>query len=116
MPELYDLINEGANFDFCDENGITPLMKISQDEDATLIKLIIKQVSDINQKDKFNHTALYYATSANNLDGVKTLFNGGAKISDDIYMLAIHNDFKEIANFFDMQDNNKRFLLNNKYP
>ena len=114
MTEFYDLINEGANFDFCDENGITPLMKISQIDDTTLIKLLIKQVSGINQKDKFNHTALYYATLANNLDGVKILFNGGAKIEDDIYMLAVHNEFKEIVKFFDMQDKNKRFFLTQK--
>ncbi len=114
MLELYELINEGANFDFCDEDGITPLMKVAQNDDTTLIKLLIKQVENINQKDKFNYTALYYATSVNNINGVKTLFDGGATISDEIYMLAIHNDFKEITNFFDMQDKDKKFFLTQK--
>jgi len=71
MEEFIELIKDGADFNFCDENGITPLMKASLNPNPTLLKLIIKHSNQINYKDKFNNTALYYATKKNHLENVK---------------------------------------------
>ena len=110
MEELLELIKNGADLNFCDENGKTPLMKVSTKDDVSLLKILIKHTHRIDQKDKFNHTALYYAAKVNNINAVKLLFQNGAIVSDDIYMLCIHNDFKEIVKFFDLQDKDKVFL------
>lgn len=111
MQEIYDLARQGADFNFCDENGVTPLMNISKQNEPVLIELILKKILKIDQKDKFGKTALYYATEANNIEGVKVLVKRGASIFDEIYMLAVHNNFKKIVHLFDMQDKDKRYIL-----
>ena len=111
MEEFIELIKNGADFNFCDENGITPLMKASLNHNPTLLRLIIKHSNQINHKDKFNNTALYYATQENHLENVKILHQYGGKISDEIYMLALHNNFKEIVKYFDQQDPIKSILI-----
>ncbi|HIP13010.1 MAG TPA: ankyrin repeat domain-containing protein [Arcobacter sp.] len=110
MDELLELIKNGADLNFCDENGKTPLMNISSKNDISMLKVLIQHTHRLDQKDKFNHTALYYAVKANNLESVKVLFQNGAVVSDDIYMLSIHNDFKDITKYFDLQDQDKVFL------
>lgn len=114
LEDLYELAKNGANFNICDENGTTPLMSASKKDDVEVIKFLIKHIDRVDQKDHFNHTALYYAVSVNNVEVVKTLYTGGAKVTDDIYMLAVYNDFKQIVNFFDIQDKDKRFMLNKR--
>ena len=115
MEELYDLVSQGADFNFKDENGITPLMNISKQNDPTLIRLIAKNILKIDEKDKFGRSALYHATEANNIQGVEILISRGATIFDEIYMLAVHHNLKDIVNLFDMQDKDKRYMLK-KYP
>lgn len=109
MEELYQLARDGADFNIVDENGMTPLMKASIKGDIELLEFLIKQTSEINFEDKKGHTALYYATKENNLDAVKLLYENGAFVTDFIYMIAIHNNFKSIIKFFDVH--NRKLLL-----
>jgi len=110
MDELLDLIRNGANLNFCDENGKTLLMNASIKNDIDILKVLIKHTDRIDQLDKENHSALHYATKANNSKAVEILINCGARITDDIYMTSIHNDFKDITKIFDLQDKDKIFL------
>lgn len=97
--------------EYANEKGQTPLMHIASSGDHTLLKLIIKQTSNINAEDEDGNSALYYAVEANDLDAVKILFEHGAKITDFIYMMALHKKKKAIVNFFDSQDSNKEIFL-----
>jgi serine/threonine-protein phosphatase 6 regulatory ankyrin repeat subunit B len=111
LDDFYDLVKNGADFNMCDEDGNTHLINASKKDDIELVKFLITQTQRIDQENKFGNTALYYATINNNIQIVEALFNAGAKITDGIYMLAIHNNSKQITKFFDMQDSNKRFML-----
>ena len=97
--------------DFANEKGQTPLMKVSTLNNHTLLKLVIKQTTQINAEDEDGNSALYYAVEANDVDAVRILFEHGAKITDFIYMMALHNKRKKIVEFFDRQDSNKEVFL-----
>ena len=107
MEELYQLANEGADFDIVDELGMSPLMKAALQNDITLVSFLLKHTSNINAEDKMGNSALYYATKNNNIDIVKLLCENGATVTDFIYMVAVHNNFKKITKYFDKlaQDN-----------
>lgn len=101
MQELIALAQQGADFNISDENGVIPLMKAAKKGDPSLVKFMIKHTTCINQEDHYKHTALYYATENNKLEAVKLLCKNGAKITDDIFMLAVHKNFREIVNYFE---------------
>lgn len=111
MEDYYELIHNGVNMDFVNEKGQTPLMRVAASGDHTLLKLVIKQTVQINAEDEDGNSALYYAVEANDLDAVKILYEHGAKITDFIYMMALHNKKKQIVKFFDSQDSNKEIFL-----
>jgi len=110
MKELLEVIENGVDLNHIDKNGMTHLMKAASHDDINILKLILKYSDQLNTKDKFGNTALYYATKANKVDNVKLLHQSGAKITDEIYMLALHNGFKNIVEYFDRQDPIKRIL------
>jgi len=110
MDELLELIKNGADLNFSTPEGKTLLMSASMKNDIEILKLLIKHTDRIDTQDKEQHTALYYATKVNNIKAVEVLVQSGANISDDIYMIAIHNDFKEVTKIFDLQDKDKVYL------
>ena len=112
MDEILELIKNGVDLNFCDENGKTPLIRACMKEDLDILKILIKHTDRIDHEDKSKHTALYYATKLNNIKAVEILVQNGAKINDDIYMTAIYNNYKNITKIFDLQDKDKVFLSN----
>jgi ankyrin repeat protein len=109
MEELYQLAAQGADFNVVDELGMTPLMKAAMKNDIQLLSFMIKQTREINLEDKEGNSALYYATKENNLDAVKLLHENGATVTDFIYMIALHNNFKTITKYFDSHNRNLVF-------
>lgn len=106
MEELYELAAQGADFNGVDENGMNPLMKAAIKGDMELLTFMIKQTRDINLEDREGNSALYYATKENNLHAVKLLHENGAAVTDFVYMIAVHNNFKTITKFFDSHNRN----------
>jgi serine/threonine-protein phosphatase 6 regulatory ankyrin repeat subunit B len=111
VEDYYKLIHEGTNLDFANEKGQTPLMQVAKGGDHTLLKLVIKQTSQLNVEDENGNSAMYYAVEANDLEAVKILYESGANITDFVYMIALHNKRKKIIEFFDKQDSNKDIFL-----
>jgi ankyrin repeat protein len=111
VEDYYQLINEGVSMDFANEKGQTPLMVVASLGDYTLLKLIIKQTTQINAQDEDGNSALYYAVEADDLEAVCILYEHGAIITDFVYMIAVHKKRKQIVKFFDQQDSNKQIFL-----
>lgn len=111
MEDYYQLLKEGANLDIANEKGYTPLMQVAASKDHTLLKLLLQNTTQINAEDEDGNSALYYAVEANDLDAVKILYEHGAKITDFVYMMAVHNKLKSIIKFFDQQDESKSIFL-----
>ena len=75
------LINEGANINEPDSNGMTPLMHAILCQNVEAIETLIKKGADLSIKDKSGYTALYYAVYNNNYTIVKSLIDNGADVN-----------------------------------
>ncbi len=110
MEEIEALINEGLDINQTNQLGFSLLMSGARDGDMGLVKLLVKNGAHINAKDKNHFTALYYSTSTNHLDIVKYLVEHGATIHDEIYMTALHKEFKEITNYYNSLNKSQQIL------
>ena len=110
LDELQELANSGADFNECDNNGENYLIRASKKKNLSLVKFLIQNTDQINKENTKGLTALYYATKFESLDLIKILVQSGAIISDEIYMLSIHNNMKKVTLFFDSFDTNKKIF------
>lgn len=111
MDEYFRLEQEGADFNICNEFGITPLMSAAHSGNIEVVKMLLKYVRNVNQEDKEGNTALYYAVENSHLEIVKILHEHGAKINDFIYIYSINSKKKHITRYFDLQDKHKQVFL-----
>lgn len=98
-------IVRGANANFKDYNGCTPLMYASYIGDLDLVKILIEKGADVNIKNIDKKTALMIATQYDHLEIIKILIENGVKINTkDIYgdsalTIASGYGFLEIYNY-----------------
>lgn len=101
MEALQAWIDDGADVNYANSDGFTPLMASATNGDLLSVKILVQNQADIDLKDRKEFTALRYATYNNRLEIVQYLMDNGAVMTDEIYMTAIHKNFKEIVEFFD---------------
>ncbi|MGB5866818.1 MAG: ankyrin repeat domain-containing protein [Arcobacteraceae bacterium] len=110
MSAVKFLLENGADVNTKDKKNFTLLMYCAQFGDLTLISLVLSYGAKVNIKDLSGFTALDYAIQKNNLDAVRLLVENGADISDESYMLAMENNYKQIVKYFDTFDPNKQIF------
>lgn len=80
-----DALNNGADIDAPNHNGITLLMMACQKGADSLVEWILESHHpDVNLSNSFGVTALYHACGLCNLSTVKRLVEKGADINQDI--------------------------------
>ncbi len=113
MKDFKNLIDNGADVNHQDKLGFSALMAASKKGDFKAVRLLVTNGAYINLKDYRHCSALHYATAHNHLEIVKYLVTNGANIGDDIYMTAIHKNYKNISLFFDSLDASMQVLAKN---
>ena len=80
-----DLIVLGANLEWKDEDGVTPLLVAIRWDKVEIARMLIEAQADVNVQDKFNRTPLREATWNGQVEIVKMLIGAGARkdIRDD---------------------------------
>jgi ankyrin repeat protein len=74
-------INEGANVNYKDETGHTPLLISSNSGNIELVKMLISKGADINSKTSFGSTALHIASGLGYIEVVEFLIKNGANVN-----------------------------------
>jgi len=110
MSAIKFLLENGADANTKDKRNFTLLMYCAQFGDMTLISLVLSYGAKVNVKDLSGLTALDYAIQKNNLKVVMLLVENGADITDESYMLALENNYKQIVKYFDTFDPNKQIF------
>ncbi|MCA1959573.1 MAG: ankyrin repeat domain-containing protein [Desulfomonile sp.] len=67
------LLDEGADINAPDEDGVTPCMQAAVQGDAELVELLLQRGADVNRKDAMGSTALSLAIEGGNPRVVKAL-------------------------------------------
>jgi TonB family protein len=69
-----------------EDPGVTPLMRAVRDGESKEFKSLLKRGADINARDSYGWSALYYAVTRNDFNIVKALVEAGADVNaaDDL--------------------------------
>jgi ankyrin repeat protein len=87
------LVENGANLNTVNYEGITTLMRAVCFEDLELVKKIVELGVDINAVDKYGDTAIKRSVTWNFPDIFYYLLEKGAKVSSEVKEKAIKNGF-----------------------
>ena len=77
------LIENGANVNSKDKNGLTPLHIAVKDNEIDLAKILLHHGADIEAKSKYAHTPLTLAVEADLIDMTIVLIENGANVNTD---------------------------------
>ena len=91
------LLLTGADVDFCDTWGETPLMIAARNGNIHLCKLLLKHGAKVNERNSRCWSALHYAAWCRNVEVVALLLDHGAQIYDQSEKMA----------FLSLKDKNK---------
>ncbi|RYP52701.1 hypothetical protein DL769_010625 [Monosporascus sp. CRB-8-3] len=78
-PDEY-LDEKGADLEEKDNHGKTRLLRVAQNGNETIVKLLLERGADIEAKDKDGGTPLFYAATNGHEAVIKVLFESGAEI------------------------------------
>jgi len=120
-----DKTHNKIDVNILDNNGYTPLIISYINKYMDIFNYLI-EYSDINQKDKYGHSILYYVIKNKDNANAKGLIDIGAKIDEDILDIAIKKSEIDIILEYDdiplnkyKGENDESFLisviLHNKY-
>jgi ankyrin repeat protein len=107
------LLDAGANVDVVNWKGRTLLTEISSSktlQSATVMRLLLNHVANIDARDNLGRTALIHATYAENTDAVKLLLENSANTmirdrnNQTALDIATHYKFNEIINLIRHHD------------
>lgn len=122
-PKLcYDLLNSGADANFKDKDGWTPLMYACKyAKDADIVKLLISFNANINEKNNFNTSTLeIMAAHCNNLEVLSILLEYSKLQKIDInnsFIIALKQERNlEIIMEYKKFISNINFMKNGKTP
>lgn len=107
--EIQTLISEGAQLNYQNPEGKTPLMLSIKHDNATAINLLLKHRQNLNLQDSRGQTSLHLAAEKGQLSWVQQLVSQGAKVPvknqkgmSPMFLALIHNHF-DIADFLHKQ-------------
>ncbi len=102
--KVKELLDNGADVDVRDRNGMTPLILAAKKGRSQIVRLLLEKGADVNAQDEvMGWTALILASALGYKSVVKLLLENGADVSikDKNGMTAlkyaIKNDYVEIA-------------------
>jgi len=101
--QLKQLLDNGANANTKDQDGLTALMNAAFNSNLEICQLLIDHRADVNAKHNKGWTALLCAVGSGNLEICQLLINHGANVNakDDkgmtVLMAASHSDNLEIC-------------------
>ena len=72
------LLKHGANVNFCQQNGDSPILLTAQKSYWQAVKLLAQNGANVNAQDQKGKTALHYAAFHNNSNAIKCLIQNGA--------------------------------------
>ncbi|KAK8105025.1 hypothetical protein PG999_008384 [Apiospora kogelbergensis] len=75
----------------------TPLILAARQRRADMVKLLIKAGAKTDHRDCYNHSALYYASSAGDLDAVNLLLKSKHKLNDGSLHQAAKNIHSDVV-------------------
>lgn len=88
-----------------DDPSVTPLMRAVRDGESKEFTSLLKRGADINAKDSYGWSALYYAATRNDFNIVKALVERGADVSaaddlgDTVLMVAARKGNTQIVKY-----------------
>ena len=113
---IISLVNDKTrnkiDINILDNNGYTPLISSYNNKYMDIFNYLI-DYSDINQKDKYGHSILYYAIKNNDSTNANNLINIGAKIDEDIMDAVFDYSSNTISDILD-NDNMPQYYINGK--
>ncbi len=74
-------LRKGANPNYCDTLGLTPLMVASMNDDTNITKLLIKKGAEVNFRNQRGENALVWATIGRKIDQLKILIDNNAEVN-----------------------------------
>ena len=91
---IQTFIKNGANVNYTDRDGFTPLLyATSIENNIDIIRVLLSNGADVNTKDRYGNGVLYNATALpNNTNTILLLVEYGTDIHSEKYIL--HNSFK----------------------
>lgn len=105
IPEL---VHQGADINFLDEKGYTPLMNAIKNKNEALVDVLLTQGADVTVKKDLSYlveTALLLATQQGSLSMVKKLLTYGAEITFDVVRSTVfHNEIDLLKYFIDKEN------------
>lgn len=98
-PEIIKLlIKEGADVNFANENGQTPLLFVAENNfNPQIAKYLVEAGADVNHKNKAGTGILLSAAMYKNTEVFKVLQEAGAKIEKKELMSLIYNGFDDVT-------------------
>lgn len=118
------LVEHGANLDFQDKDGCTPLMRASENNHVEMVAFLVEHGANIDLQDKDGHTPLMKVCKTGHADIVAYLIEHGAtkdfqdRCGCTPLMIASNYSHMEKVNFLveqganlDVQDNNGNTAL-----
>lgn len=108
------LIEEKANIDDVNKNGLSSLMAAAGNENLTFVKRLLAAKADVRLKDHSGNTALSYAIAARDKEMFETLVKAGSDIhhvNNDgatLFTIAAANERREILDLLIKQYNEEK--------
>lgn len=114
IEDVKNLIETGANTNYTDEKGITPLALSASNADISISKLLIQNGADINMQCGYRQTPIHYAILSNDTNIVEFFIENGANINNRIFLHGYYGDYPIVTALRENRNFNFiRFLLRN---
>ena len=85
------MIANGAQIDFQDENGWTPLVITVFKNHFKLFQFLVKEGANIEAKDQFGNSTLHYAAEENKTLMVEQLIENDINSTNNVFETPLHN-------------------------
>lgn len=95
---IYERINQGANVNYQNKDGLTPILVAIKSGHFSVIKVLIEKGANFSCKDHYGNNALDYASEFRNKEIATALYDHGAYLSPNASPLAKEWFIKTIKN------------------